>query len=174
MPLPRPGQLLSVICTCILLLYCAKLATGRGTLFWAEWTNTALDYKRALLQRDHCRNHDTAHVWEDGCAKATEYVQVWPIMRAFVQTLDQTYLCVDVPCSSLLESVVTTWTGVAVCALLAIIAVCVARFHWMQPRQDVRAHNSMAWDPVYVVDDGGPNSSVRRRLLHGGQVQPVV
>jgi len=139
----RPARLLQLIVSGILILYATRLAWGRGALFMRSWRHASRDYYVASEQHEDCASsHATLHRWADACAHASEVVAVWPIIHAWDTLLENTYLCVEVPCSVLFESFVGTLYGLVLTCCILVFAAAVAMAK-RRPQQDT-------WEPHHV------------------------
>ena len=172
MNVPNPERLLRLLIASLLILYISKLATGRGRLFWNEWTSHSKVYYKALEQHEECKKDKVLHLWEDGCREAGENVLVWPLARAWATTLDKTYLCIEYPCSEL----ITSWTGLLLALLLVGLFVVYFRGRRVQTRYHPVAYQGHIHDDVaYAIDARVEGGTLRRRLLGpGNRVASVV
>lgn len=126
------GRLVRLIALLVLATYASRLAWGRGALFFREWRISRAQYFLALEQHNSCSsNHENQHIFKAACEEAVDIVEVWPIIQAVTKSLNQTYLCIEVPCGSLIIGIIDTWPGlILMCSLpvvLCALAICYIR-----------------------------------------------
>ena len=128
-------RIVRLLVTGILVVYSARLVWGRGALFVRTWRDASRTYERASRQHAECsRNHDMLHTWADECHAADLAIEEWPMTRAWTTLLENTYLCVEVPCAVLFGSFFDSWsTRFALCIVVLIVVPvvsCVPKTTW--------------------------------------------
>ena len=147
-----------------LVLYLMRLVWGRGALFINAWRGARRDFYRATDQHRLCeQNHEHRHVFEDTCTHADTVIEVWPAVSAFGVLMDNTYLCIEVPCWSLVSDAASSWPGFMLVSILPVVLLCTGVGY-------VRLANRVSQQPD-IIYQPAQSQQFASRLPWGGGVK---
>ena len=168
------GKLVRLLLLAALAGYAFRLVWGRGSLFFQAWRGARKDYYMAQRQHEACSsNHEHRHTFEETCDKADRIMEVWPIIRATGELMDQTYLCIEVPCSTIVVDIISTWPGLILMCSMPIVLFSVAVCYLRSLRTQTVVHSpASGW--THQPYGGQSNARVLGWSGGAGSVPPVV
>ena len=165
-----PAGLLRAAFKILFIAYIAKLAVGRASLFGEHYAVAQQEVQHQCKLAHKCDiDHEMQDLVTDECNEARRGSARWPSWDALGRTAQQTYLCIEVPCTDLLASVFnsTPATLIAGCAMLVAFSYVLSGLSsawtralalraaeathpdaWMRVQQ-VPA-GALAWQPPYM------------------------
>jgi len=165
-----PRVVAETMLTGVLLVYCVRLVWGRGSLFWDAWSDERRAYDLAYVQHRDCESsHETLHTWAAGCALAAETLERWPVVRAWDVLVTHTYLCIEVPCTEMLDGFVSTWTGLllgggALCLVVLLLGCSSRKAATAAVAADPPASGEYSY--YYPVAEDVALGGIRRRIAY--------
>ena len=106
----------------IITIYAIKLLAGRVSLYYILYQNASIDHAIHQKQDNKCMaDHDTYHIFLTECQFAGKKASFWPFMIALGGLVEETYSCIEYPCTELIEDLVKSWVAIIFASVFALL-----------------------------------------------------